>query len=136
MSEPVYAKVRGDTTEQLPVYATALDRECMSAGAVIVVVTADPNVIADRWHRLKRAEMYGLDQILLANRFFEQIATTASLDGHIFHVDYHLQVGMTTAEEDVQQHVQTLLFMHDVVCNRAAYLRSTREFPVVFQPPI
>lgn len=125
MSEPVYAAVRGDTTKQLPWHSIALDREALAQGALIVVVTAEPDVIKSRYWLDPDREMYSLDKIIEANRHFFAIAQCHEWMGYNFHVDMHLHIS------DANQLIDTFAIVraHQLTLNRGCFLRTTREVP-------
>jgi hypothetical protein len=137
MSEPVYASVRGEDTLQKPYHAVALDREVIAAGGVIVVVTADPQLIEERYSQAmvdSRHEMYDINQVQEANQLFYGIATSGGLNDHVFHVDLHFHCTKEApfvSSEDIAQ----INYTHMQACLRAAYLRATREFPIPTRKP-
>lgn len=72
MSEPVYAKARGDQTRLTPEVYRLVDARLRLLGSYTVVITADPALIRTRW---REGEMYPIDKVLSVNQMFMQIVS-------------------------------------------------------------
>lgn len=131
ISEPVYSEVRGEKTPLESGWAIAITREAIKVGCLTVIMTATPELIERRYiENIKngRFEMYTLAQILQANELFRLVALGSSIQGCQFHCDIHLHV---EADIDVKQQAVQFCHIHQLMLDRSAYLRSTRELPRV-----
>jgi hypothetical protein len=72
MSEPVYARVRGEETKLTPEKYRLVDAYLRTLGAVHVVIVASlESTIARRW---REGEMYDLNKVIHANTLFKTMA--------------------------------------------------------------
>lgn len=137
MSEPVYRyaeatnKVPAENRME-PAWTIALCREAINVGSLTIVLTADEELIRQRFLLTQlegRKEMYDLNAILKANELFHHIAEHGHIGAYTFHVDLwrHLTVESDTL---LNSEIEGIRDLHEITCTRGAFMRSSREFPV------
>lgn len=87
LSELVYAPLRDASPHITLSHCAAIRRHLRSLCAFMVVVTADPVLIRQRYNR---PEMFGLDKVLDANERFCRAAREGTLDGYSVNADLHI----------------------------------------------
>lgn len=125
MSEIAYVAGRGEeqtTTNQF--WYNALDRNILSIGGVIVVITADEELIVKRW---RKGEMYDINTVLRANEAFMKIAQYEFPDftPHVtMHIHCTLEHPFVSKDE-----VEFIKKVHELTVTRHSFLKAHNVFP-------
>lgn len=99
MSEIVYARVRNEEPNISHNRYRMLDAQAILHGGFTVVLFASKpeDTLLTRW---REGEMYDQDRVLLANRFFSQIAQSGCFHGYRINVDYTIDVSTENIDLD------------------------------------
>lgn len=125
MSEPVYAKMRGDQTKLTHQMYRLIDAKTRLLGTVNVVVTAEDDLIKSRW---REGEMYKIEQVYHANSLFKKCVMN-EMDGYVMDVDIHIGCTVEKPYPDTLdiERIAALwmgrqMELHDVLRTRPAFL--------------
>lgn len=133
MSEVAYSYARNEdpsTWKIKPSYYYALDRMLLKRATIIIVVTAEREVIAERFFRAARSEMYSLEQIQRANEAYCQM-----MSGALFH-DFlpfkHIHVHQLEADRFIDDElIEGVVHMQQALMSIASFLKSTEEIRIL-----
>ena len=106
MSEPVYAKMRGDESELTPYLYALVDAKLkLSCGFTVMLYMMDDSMVLGRW---RDGEMYRLEQVLEVNGMYKDIAENKGWwEGYQMH--YDLAIGLTPETPFVSEQTEQLI---------------------------
>lgn len=104
VSEPVYAQARGEYSMLTPETYRQVDRTISANNAFVVVITASPALLEQRYSQHEHREMYKLNQILSVNKAYQKMCE-GEWNGYRPLVDlhYHCHEGLPFIEPDMIQ---------------------------------
>ena len=127
MSEIAYAYARGEKPDvrQNPWWYNAIDRQCIAAGGMTVIITADEDLIRSRWGR---EEMYDIETVLRANEAFMKIANFGALGPFTPWMTIHFHCTFKVPFLGDQE-IEFIEAVHQIVMNVTAFTKAHNVFP-------